>query len=124
MSDRPSRRELASDRTGLAEDRTLLSSERTFASWMRTGLATVGVGVGLNALLRTFDPPWVAKAIATTFVLTGVLIFWVAERRLRQVQRRLEAHEIVPVTVGRMRIIAVGLTIASFAFVGALWLVV
>lgn len=123
MSDKPSELELADDRTGLAEDRTLLSNERTFGSWMRTGLAAVGVGVGSNALLRSFEPPWLAKAIATAFVLVGVLIFWFAEQRVRAIQRRLDAHEIVPVSIGRMRIIALGLTIASLAFVGALWFV-
>ncbi len=123
MNHKASQRELAGDRTDLAEDRTLLANERTFSSWMRTALAAVGVGVGSNALLRTFEPPWVAKAIATAFVMVGVLIFWAAERRVCRVQRQLSAQEIAPFTIRRLRIIALAMAIAALAFVGALWLV-
>jgi putative membrane protein len=57
--------ELAADRTDLAEDRTVLAHERSFASWLRTGLASVAIAVGFNALFRTMEPDWMAKAIAT-----------------------------------------------------------
>ncbi|RYF18599.1 MAG: DUF202 domain-containing protein, partial [Oxalobacteraceae bacterium] len=46
----PARTELAQDRTDFAEDRTVLAHERSFASWMRTGMASVGIGLGFNAL--------------------------------------------------------------------------
>ena len=81
MSDSPSRIELAEDRTDLAEDRTLLANERTFSGWARTALATVGIGVGFNALFRTLDPSWVPKAIATLFILLGLIIIIMADRR-------------------------------------------
>ena len=52
--------ELARDRTDLAEDRTILANERTFAGWMRTGLATIGIALGFQALFGRVDPTWAA----------------------------------------------------------------
>ncbi|MBB3991179.1 DUF202 domain-containing protein [Croceicoccus naphthovorans] len=42
----------AERKTDLAEDRTLLANERTFAGWVRTGLASVGIGLGFHALFE------------------------------------------------------------------------
>ena len=69
--------DLASARTDLAEDRTVLANERTFAGWMRTGLAAVGIGLGFNALFGKMAPEWLPKLIATGFIISGVIIFYV-----------------------------------------------
>jgi putative membrane protein len=114
----------AGRRTDLAEDRTLLANERTFGGWLRTGLAAVGIGVGFHALFRTVEPPWVPKAIASVFVLAGVLIFWAGERRALQVRRRLEAHQIKLVPHASLVIMASLLTGASIALIAAIWLLV
>ena len=65
MSDR---NELAEDRTHWAEDRTSLANERTFAGWMRTGMAAIGVAIGLKAVFGAFEPTWMAKAVASIFL--------------------------------------------------------
>ena len=57
--------DLASARTDLAEDRNIMAMERTFAGWMRTAFAAIGIGLGFKAVFGAFDPPWLAKAIAT-----------------------------------------------------------
>jgi putative membrane protein len=59
--------DLAKDRTDWAEDRTLMANERTFAGWMRTGLASVGLGLGFNALFGKLEPWWIPRLIATIF---------------------------------------------------------
>ncbi|WP_394227872.1 DUF202 domain-containing protein [Paracoccus marcusii] len=46
----------AEDRTDLAEDRTILAVERTFSGWIRTGLATVAVAIGMQAVFGPFQP--------------------------------------------------------------------
>lgn len=69
------RTDLAEDRTKLAEDRTVLAHERSFAGWMRTGMASVGIGLGFNALFRTIDPQWVPKTVATAFLAIAIFIF-------------------------------------------------
>ena len=90
----PGKTELAEDRTDLAEDRTLLANERTFSGWARTAMASIGIGIGFNALFKLVEPTWVAKAIATIFILLGIFLTISAERRAASVQRRLDAHNV------------------------------
>ncbi len=68
------RSDLAEDRTDLAEDRTVLAHERSFAGWVRTGMGAVALGLGFNALFRTLEPVWIAKAIATAFLLIAIFV--------------------------------------------------
>lgn len=114
--------ELARDRTDLAEDRTLLAIERTFAGWMRTGMAAVGIGLGLNALFQAMQPAWVPKAIATAFVTIALLIFYLAERRASAVLARLNAHEVQSVGRADLRLMAWLLSTATVALIAAMWL--
>ena len=76
--------DLAEQRTDWAEDRTIQANERTFAGWMRTGLASVGLGLGFQAIFRATEPTWAAKSVATIFICIGIFIFWAAwEKRPR-----------------------------------------
>lgn len=114
----------AQDRTNLAEDRTVLAHERSFAGWMRTGMAAIGIGLGLSALFRSLEPTWVVKAIATGFFLLAMLIFLLAERRATRLMKRLDVHEIAemkPVALRSLTAISVALTLIVTA---AMWLFV
>lgn len=122
QDERQSRSELAQDRTDLAEDRTLLANERTFSGWARTALATIGIGVGFNALFGTLEPAWVPRALATVFILLGVLVIWMAERRACAVQSRLSAHEITELAPLNLKIIAVVFTLGAVALVAGIWI--
>jgi len=108
-------------RTDLAEDRTILANERTFAGWMRTGLATVGIGLAFNAVFNKIEPAWVARAIASLFVITGILIFYVAQRKSCEVLERMESHEIQPIKTINMRVIAGLMALASTSLLTAIW---
>ena len=112
------------DRTDLAEDRTLLANERTFAGWIRTGLAAVAVGLGFHALFGAVEPAWVAKGIATAFILTGIFIFCAAQRRACDIHRRLHAHRVKTAADHTLVIVAAVLSLASLALDAALWLLV
>jgi putative membrane protein len=124
MSDKepPPRSELAQDRTHLAEDRTLLANERTFSGWARTSLATIGVGLGFNVLFGELDPPWAPKAIATLFIVLGIVIIAMAERRACAVTHRLSAHKITSLPPLNLRLIAIVYSIGAAALIAALWL--
>ena len=117
-----SKTELAEDRTDLAEDRTVLANERTFAGWMRTGFASVGIALGFNALFGKMEPSWVPKAIATSFLLIGIVIFWAAERRACSVLTRLKSHKVETVRIRNLRLITGALILTTFALVAAMWL--
>lgn len=108
-------------RTDLAEDRTILANERTFAGWMRTGLATVGLGLAFNAVFNKIEPAWAARAIASLFVLTGILIFYIAQNKSCDVIERMDPHEITPIKTVNTRLIAGLMASASTLLLIAIW---
>lgn len=116
--------ELAKDRTDLAEDRTVLAHERSFAGWVRTGMASVGIGLGFNALFETLRPPWVPKAIATLFLAIAIFIFLSAERRACHILARLDPHRIAVIKPIRIRLLSWTLTAATLALTVAVWVLV
>ncbi|MFC0677820.1 YidH family protein [Lysobacter korlensis] len=118
-----SSQELASDRTDLAEDRTLLANERTYASWMRTGMASIAVALGFRALLRDFQPEWLAKSVATAFVLIGAAVIWFAYRRASRIAQRLQSHEVTSLPISRMSWLSLSLVAAALALCVVLWMV-
>lgn len=112
---------LAEDRTDLAEDRTVLANERTFAGWMRTGLAAIGIGLGFSALFGRLEPSWLARAIATLFILTGIGIFYLAQRNGYAVLTRLNSHEIKPVQGMNLRIVAAAMSVGGILLIVGIW---
>lgn len=99
----------------------MLAHERSFASWLRTGMASVGIGVGFNALFRTLDPAWVPKAIATAFLLVAIFTFLSAERRASSAISRLRPHKVAALKPVRVRLLAWFLTIITAALGAAIW---
>ncbi len=116
------RTDLAEDRTDWAEDRTIMANERTFAGWMRTGLASVGIGLGFNALFSALEPAWIPKAIATVFMGIGIFVFWAAQRNGCSVHDRLSAHKAEPLRQTNMRLIAGFMAFASASLAIAIWM--
>ena len=121
MSDE-SKDDLARARTDMSEDRTMLANERTFAGWLRTGFAAVGIALAFNALFVRLEPPWVPKAVATTFLLIAILIFVAADRRVCHVLARLHAHKVETVKTETIRIITYLTVAATLALIAAIWL--
>lgn len=112
---------LAEDRTDLAEDRTLLANERTFSGWARTAMASIGIGIGFNALFQPVELTWVAKAIATLFILLGIFLVIAAERRACGGQTRLTAHKVEDVRTTNFKIMATAITVGASALIVAFW---
>lgn len=118
------RTQLADARTDLAEDRTVLANERTFAGWARTSFAAVGIGLGFNALFERLEPLWLPKAISTVFLLIGVFIIVVAERRASAVRDRLDSHEVKTFKPINLRILTAAIVVATVALIAAIWMFV
>ena len=125
MSDLP--KELSDDesgaRTELAEDRTLLANERTYAGWMRTALAAVGIGVAFHALFQKMEPDWVPRAIATVFLLVGIVVAVAAERRACAVKERMSETVVVSARSMNLKLITWTMAVATLALVAAIWLI-
>ena len=74
-----------------------MANERTFAGWMRTGLAAIGIGMGFNAIFGKLEPVWLPKLLATVFISTSIIIFWVAHNKGTAVFERLDAYSAEPI---------------------------
>ncbi|HWH18737.1 MAG TPA: DUF202 domain-containing protein [Allosphingosinicella sp.] len=112
---------LAEERTDLAQDRTLLANERTYAGWLRTGMASIAIALGFQALFEEMNPTWAPKAIATSFLLIGIFIVVAAERRGAAVQKRFHAHEVETFKLVNLRLITIGVVVATLALIAAIW---
>lgn len=116
------RTEWAEDRTDWAEDRTLMANERTFAAWMRTGLASVGIGIGLNAVFSATEPTWLAKSGATVFLVIGFGIFQLARILSGKLLERMSSHDAEPISQGYLSWIANGFSVATIVVGVILWI--
>jgi putative membrane protein len=114
--------ELAEDRTDLAEDRTVLANERTFAGWLRTGFAAVGIGLGFHVLFQAMQPSWVPKAISTAFLLSGIYVIVMAERRACRVMKRLDTHQVAELKPMNLKVVSWVSVAATLALIAAIWL--
>ncbi|MEM8750640.1 MAG: DUF202 domain-containing protein [Pseudomonadota bacterium] len=114
---------MAEDRTDWAEDRTILANERTFAGWMRTGLASLGIAIGLQAVFGETEPTWLAKLAASFFIAVGLFIFWAAWKNACAMVARLDAHAAEPVSRSHLGLIATFMVISSITAGVILWLV-
>jgi putative membrane protein len=119
---RGEKEELAEDRTDLAEDRTVLANERTFAGWLRTGFAAVGIGLGFHVLFQAMQPSWVPKAISTAFLLSGIYVIVMAERRACRVMNRLDTHQVAELKPMNLKVVSWVSVAATLALIAAIWL--
>lgn len=112
---------MAESRTDWAEDRTIMALERTFAGWMRTAFAAIAIGIGFRALFGEFDPPWLAKAIATLFICLAIVFALGAERRACKAFDRLSSHAVDAPKLPNIRLIAYSISAGAALLIVALW---
>lgn len=108
-------------RTDLAEDRNIMALERTFAGWMRTAFAAIGIGLAFKAVFGAFDPPWLAKAIATLFILAGGWLAVTAERRACHTLSQLKPHNFEAISTPNFRLVAYSVAAGSIILTAGLW---
>lgn len=121
MSESKDKTELAEERTKYAEDRNVMAMERTFAGWMRTAFAAIGIGLAFKAVFGEFDPPWLAKAIATIFILAGAALAISAQRRACINHERLQAHEVKSASAPNYRLLGYSVALGALLLVVGLW---
>lgn len=112
----------AENRTDWAEDRTIMALERTFAGWMRTAFAAIAIGIGFRALFGEFEPPWLARAIATLFILLAIVFAISAERRACRAFERLSSHAVDAPQLPNIKLVAYSISVGAAVLIVALWL--
>ena len=106
MTEKPTSEDLAIKRTRLAEDRNIMAMERTFAGWIRTSFAAIGIGIAFRAMFGEMDPPWLAKVIATAFILAGAALAFSAQRQTVRTLERLHPHLLERPSTPNFRLLA------------------
>lgn len=113
---------LAIDRTDMAEDRTIMAVERTFAGWIRTAFASIGIGLGFRALFGELQPPWLAKGIASMFILFAIFLSIEAERRACASFERMKAHAVDQPDLPKLKWLAYGVAFGAAVLIAGLWI--
>ena len=113
---------LARDRTDMAEDRTIMAVERTFAGWIRTAFASIAIGLGFRALFGAFDPPYLAKIIATAFIVLAIFVAWTAQARACRSFAKMSDHAVDRPDGRSLRLIAYAVCVGAAILVVGLWL--
>jgi inner membrane protein YidH len=79
------------------DPRFSFANERTFLAWIRTALALVAAGIGLEAFAPSLAVPGLRQVLAGVLVLAGVVLSGMAFRRwLRSEEAMREGRPLPP----------------------------
>jgi putative membrane protein len=79
------------------DPRFTLANERTFLAWVRTALALVASGIGLETFVPPLAVPGLRQALAVCLALLGAAVSAAAFRRWVAAQRAIRVGEPLPV---------------------------
>ena len=69
-----------------------------------------------------FDPPWLAKAIATVFILAGGWLAITAQKRACRTLERLDTHKFEAISTPNFRVLAYSVAAGSILLTAGLWI--
>lgn len=78
------------------DPRFTLANERTFLAWIRTSLALVAAGIGLEAFASGVIPSVPRQVLATCLVLMGASTSGTAYRRWLRTEQAMRTGEPLP----------------------------
>ena len=104
------------------------SAQKTLASMPENlkrpngvALQVIGIGLAFRAVFGEFEPPWLARAIATLFIVAGAALAVAAQRRACRTMNRLESHQFAAASIPRFRLLAWAVVFGSAMLVAGLW---
>ena len=104
------------------DPRFTLANERTFLAWVRTALALVAGGIGLEAFVPRLAVPGLRQVLAVCLVLLGTAVSgtawsrWVRTQRAMRIGAPLPAPRLAPVLafgIAAIALIAVVLLVVT-----------
>ena len=103
------------------DPRFTFANERTFLAWIRTSLALIAGGIGLEAFVPQLAVPGVRQVLAFGLVLLGVLLSGTAFTRWSRAERAMRTGEPLPVP---QLVPVLGFGVAAVGLVAVVLLVV
>lgn len=104
------------DRNSLALDRTVLANERTYQAWIRTGLAALISGLGIEKFFIDDELLWPLMIVIIILILFSAAAFLISAWRYEHLHIRM-AHlevDLMPVWVVKvLRIFLVSCSLLS-----------
>nr|WP_255448382.1 DUF202 domain-containing protein [Telmatospirillum sp. J64-1] len=71
-----------------------MAAERTYSAWIRTGLAALVSGLGVERFLHEVLPFWALRASAVALIVFGIMTFLMAAWRYRKISDNLHGPDI------------------------------
>lgn len=103
------------------DPRFTFANERTFLAWIRTALALIAGGIGLEAFVPELAVPGLRQVLACGLVLLGVALSGTAFARWRDAERAIRTGRPLPMPALAP---ALGFGVAALGLVGVVMLLV
>lgn len=78
-----------SEKNSLALDRTVLANERTYQAWVRTGLAALISGLGIEKFMNDIEPVWPLLLVTIILLLFSAAAFLLSAWRYAHLHVRV-----------------------------------
>jgi len=89
---------------------------------LRTAFAAIGVGIAFHVVFGEFEPPWLAQAIASLFIVLGISVAFTAEKRASSTFERLSSHEIDRPQIPNIRWMSWSIIAGALALIAGIWI--
>ena len=108
-------------KTSLALDRTILANERTYAAWIRTGMAALISGLGVERFMYEALPIWGTHTIAVILIASSSVAFFLAAWRYRHLHVDLKDTDVTMVPLAVVRAFSFFLSLCALIALVAIW---
>ena len=94
------------------DPRFSFANERTFLAWIRTALALVAGGIGLEAFVADVLPPVLRQALSALLLVFGATLALTAFSRWLRSERALRSKQSLP-ALGMAPVLAVAVAVCA-----------
>jgi putative membrane protein len=100
------------------DPRLTLANERTFLAWIRTSLAMIAGGVGIEAFVDDTIPNWLRATVACVLLVIGIALALGSFLRWRAAEAAMRRDEEITITA-LAPFVSVGVAVVAVALLVA-----
>lgn len=106
-----------------ADHNTILANERTYAAWVRTGLAALVTGLGVERFLGGVIPDPVIRAISMSLLSFCVIAFLLGAWRYISVGSKIPEHKRFGTPAPVILLLTILLVLVAILAIIGVWLI-